>query len=214
MRCPHCGEAVQAAAIYCPKCGERLPKEPEPEAEVPSLAAPLARRDVPEETLWNGCYSPKAMLPTWVVVDLTAVAMLVGGVLLNQTAWSFVAALALMMGVIFVWLYRRLAVRYRLTNQRLFHERGILWRITNRIELIAIDDLSFEQGPLERIMNVGDIHVFAHDSTNPMLTLHGIDDVTKVFALIDQGRRAEKLRRGISIDEAHFRHAPGETSES
>jgi membrane protein YdbS with pleckstrin-like domain len=96
--------------------------------------------------------------------------------------------------------YRRVSVKYRLTNQRLFHEQGILRRVTDRIELIDIDDVTMEQGLLERLFGVGTIHVSSSDRTAPNLQMPGIDDVKAVADTIDQARRAERQRRGVFIE--------------
>lgn len=207
MRCAKCHEPGVSGAVYCAKCGERLPAEASSDVK-PSHGLEAGRADVPETILWSGRYSPKAMLAAFVATDAMAIAIVIGGVMTGQTAGAVAVALIVLSAPIAALLYRRFATRFRLTNQRLIHERGILQRVTNRIELIAIDDLSFEQGMIDRLTNVGTIHIYAHDSTDPALTMVGVDDVARVFGLIDSGRRAEKLRRGISIDEAHFRHAP------
>ena len=96
--------------------------------------------------------------------------------------------------------YRRLSVKYRLTNQRLFHEAGILRRVTDRIEIIDVDDVTVEQGIVERMLGVGTIRVTSSDRTSPELHMPGIDHVKEVADTIDQARRAERQRRGLFIE--------------
>jgi uncharacterized membrane protein YdbT with pleckstrin-like domain len=91
-------------------------------------------------------------------------------------------------------------VKYRLTNQRLFHEKGILRRVTERIELIDIDDVTMEQGLMERLFGVGTVHVTSSDRSSPELLMPGIDDVKAVADTIDHARRAERHRRGVFIE--------------
>ena len=55
--------------------------------------------------------------------------------------------------------YRRMSVRYCLTTQRFVHERGILRRVNDRIEVLDMDDITFEQGLLERLSGVGTIRI-------------------------------------------------------
>jgi membrane protein YdbS with pleckstrin-like domain len=94
-------------------------------------------------------------------------------------------------------LYRRMTVRYRLTAYRFFHERGLLARTGDRIQVIAIDDVSVEQGPIDRLLGIGTIVLHARDTTSPTLRLPGIENVRDVADLIDGARRAERNRRGL-----------------
>ena len=70
----------------------------------------------------------------------------------NPAAWMVTIPALLLL-----WAYqgiryavRRLGLHYRLTNQRFFHESGIFRRTTNRIEVIDMDDITFEQGFVDR----------------------------------------------------------------
>ena len=63
--------------------------------------------------------------------------------------------------------YRKLTCKYRLTSQRFIHESGLLKRVTDRIEVIDIDDVSFEQRIVERIVGVGTVKVKSSDRSHP-----------------------------------------------
>ena len=52
----------------------------------------------------------------------------------------------------------------------------------------------------DRMQGVGQISIMAHDTTDGTLRMKGIDDVKRVAGLIDSARRAERLRRGLSIE--------------
>ena len=97
-------------------------------------------------------------------------------------------------------MYRRLSIRYRLTSQRFFHEKGILRHVTDRIEMIDMDDISFDQTILQRIVKVGTIHISSSDRSHPILDIHGIENVKEVFSKMDQARRNERIRRGLHIE--------------
>jgi membrane protein YdbS with pleckstrin-like domain len=226
MNCPTCGAQVPRDATFCPQCGARLTRasggqtatEDDTNAAVTSDSArsPGARAaaaagfrptggDAPvEEELWMGGYSPKAMYGPWVGAGLATIAGLIAVLVLrNDTlGWSIFG-----IGVLLVWggllvtlAIRRLSVKYRLTNHRLFHEQGILRRVTDRIEIIDIDDVTFEQGIIERMLGVGTIRVSSSDRTSPELIMPGIDQVKEVADTIDQARRAERQRRGLFIE--------------
>jgi membrane protein YdbS with pleckstrin-like domain len=141
----------------------------------------------------------------WIAAALATIAGLIAVLLLPLEGaigwWIFgVGALVIWGGLLVTLAYRRMSVKYRLTNQRLFHEQGILRRVTDRIELIDIDDVTLEQGLFERVFGVGTVRVSSTDRTTPELHMPGIDDVKSVADTIDQARRAERQRRGVFIE--------------
>jgi uncharacterized membrane protein YdbT with pleckstrin-like domain len=141
----------------------------------------------------------------WIAAVLATIAGLIAVLLLPLEGmigwWVFgVGALVIWGGLLLTLAYRRMSVKYRLTNQRLFHEQGILRRVTDRIELIDIDDVTLEQGLFERLFGVGTVRVSSTDRTTPELLMPGIDDVKVVADTIDHARRAERQRRGVFIE--------------
>jgi membrane protein YdbS with pleckstrin-like domain len=126
----------------------------------------------------------------------------IGASLLGPPGW-----IAFAIGAVFVWaalglvaLYRRMTVRYELTTFRLFHESGLLSRTRDRIEVIDIDDVTLRQGLIERMFNVGTIHVQSSDMTHGNLAMAGIENARQVTDLIDNTRRAERQRRGLFME--------------
>ena len=97
--------------------------------------------------------------------------------------------------------YRRMSVRYVLTTQRFIHERGILRRVTDRIEVLDMDDITFEQGLLERLMGVGTIRILSTIRPIRELELPGIENVKQVATLFDDARLAERRRRGLHVEQ-------------
>ncbi len=220
MHCPTCGAEVVEQSVYCHKCGGRLDlaEQDSPSAEyeeaVPASspiekfkdAATAAQQsnDEPERQLWQGGYSSKAMIGTWTYSGLLTLVLLAIWIwrVRNTTAWIVLLVLLMLL-----WLYqllklayRRMNVRYRLTTQQFVHETGILRRVTDRIETIDMDDITFEQGVLERLVGVGTIRISSSDRTHPELMLLGIENVREVARMIDETRRAERRRRGLHIE--------------
>ena len=95
---------------------------------------------------------------------------------------------------------RRIGVHYRLTRFRLFHEHGVLTRVTDRLETIDIDDVTVKQTLLQRVLGIGTVIVMSSDRTVPQLRMEGIDHVIHVADLIDNTRRAERQRRGLHLE--------------
>ena len=223
--CPQCGVEVMEGAVFCHKCGASMdpaagnpPEMATSPADAPAAGRPTAAesfhaatsarqrddRDDVEQDLWEGDYSAKAMAGLWILAGIVTVAVVVVGFLFTftGTGWLISAGLiAAMWIVIFlVLLYKQFSVHYRLTNQRLIHEKGLLSRVTDRIETIDMDDITFRQGLIERMLNVGTITITSSDKTHPEIRLPGIDDVRNVSTLMDDARRKERRRRGLHIE--------------
>ena len=210
MICQQCGVEAPDSSGFCPKCGARLGEQAAEDvtpgvARMKELAASRQGGETPEEDLWTGSFSPKAMIGTWILMAIITVAAIVLGVLFLPAAplaWP-----VLIGGVLLMWLggaaylgYRRMSVHYRLTNHRFFHERGILKRSTDRIEVIDMDDITCEQGIVERMLGVGTVRITSSDRSHPELKLPGIDDVKQIAERMDNLRRAERMRRGLHIE--------------
>jgi uncharacterized membrane protein YdbT with pleckstrin-like domain len=207
MKCPKCGADAADEAIFCARCGTKLA----PEAGVASAISGSPMRgartaDTPEETLWEGRYSPKAMVGAWIGMGLADLVLIVVAVYLMTTEYSaywwipFAALLVLDAVIVIRYLLKRISIRYRLSNHRFFHEEGILNRTVNPIDLITINDVAFEQGLIERIMGVGRIKIMSTDTSDPVLWVEGIEDVQSVATMIDKTRREEMMRRRVFFD--------------
>ncbi|WP_164102517.1 PH domain-containing protein [Candidatus Laterigemmans baculatus] len=155
-----------------------------------------------EETLWQGGYSPKAMVGTWILCLLLTVAAIVATVMVPELPWlvTLIAVVVLWAIVASVYAARRLGVHYQLTTQRFIHQTGILSRRTDRIEVIDINDVSYEQGPVQRMFGIGSIRIDSSDRSHPVLTMRGISDVHRVAGLVDDIRRKERRRRSLHIE--------------
>ena len=214
MKCPTCSTDVPAESVYCPKCGQRLDGAPVmPAVDAPSktdqvkaatTASRAAAANDTEVPLWKGAFSWKAMIGYWILALLVTIGAIVLSVVFAAVPMVGIAAgvIVLVLWVVMLGylLYQRLALEYELTNQRLITRRGILTRVTNRVEVIDIDDVQFKQNIIERMLNVGSIHILSSDVSDPKMTIAGIDDVKRVFGLVDDARRDERRKRGMYIE--------------
>ena len=219
MLCPSCNADVPADAAFCPKCGQRLAgaqANPAAPAAVAAPAAPTAAEKFraalptgqphpePEHDLWNGTYSAKAMYGKFVAGVLITVAGIVLAVLVPPFGWIAAAiAIPLMWAALLLTLlFRRLGIEYRLTTQRFLHKRGLLRRVSDQILLVDVDDVTYEQGFIERMLNVGTITIHSNDASDPKLRLAPVDDVQRIADLIDNARREERRKRAIYMASA------------
>jgi membrane protein YdbS with pleckstrin-like domain len=206
MLCPSCSTTVPSDSVFCPKCGHRL-ADPAPagakQTPAEKLRGDRGDNNEPERQLWHGSYSPKAMYGQWLLaIVVTLVAIVLCVILPNPITWMaagvIVPVLWLCIGAFY--LYERLSVDYMLTTQRFVHQTGFLRRVINRVEVIDIDDVTVEQGFIERMFGVGTIKLLSSDTSDPKLLLRGIDDVKRVATMIDDCRRDERRKRGMYIE--------------
>jgi len=223
MKCPICTKDTAAGSAFCQYCGAKLPGGVETAggaaaapraaamAEVPTGGRSGRMTDVPEETLWEGTYSPKAMLGTFILSGILSVALAIAAVIFFAAMPVLGAVLLGTIGVIwlaagFVFAKRKLGVSYKLTNQMFYHREGLLTRTTDRIELIEIHDVAWTQGLIERAVGVGTITIRSADKTDPELPMPGIENAEDVAKMIDKARRAEQVRRGRRVEFSGIDH--------
>ena len=86
-----------------------------------------------------------------------------------------------------------LGVRYRLTSQRLFVERGILSRTVDQTELIRVDDVRLHKSLLNRVFGLGSVAIISTDATDREIVIAGIAEPERVAEAIRT--RMRTLRR-------------------
>jgi membrane protein YdbS with pleckstrin-like domain len=224
MNCPVCNAKATDGATFCQQCGAKLPPADsrmvaDPLADRPAREAASAteraavensgstrRRgtaDVPEETLWEGSYSPKAIIGPAVGCGVLTIVLLVVALAYAEG----IVRTILLLAIVVLWLLlalrlaaQRLGISYKLTNHMFYHRRGVLTRTTDRIELIEVHDVKYDQGLFDRLVNVGRITITSSDRTHPTFHMRGVENVESVFELIDKARRGEQVRRGRRIE--------------
>ncbi|HEX6962280.1 MAG TPA: PH domain-containing protein [Lacipirellula sp.] len=207
MKCPQCGTEAPAGAAFCSACGAQLTSSAAPPPSPKQRLSPAARSADPEdaeEVLWEGRFSKLAMIGSWLGAGLFTLAVVVAGFLVPfdgaMWTWAAVAIGIVWVALVLKLLYQQLSIRYMVTTQRLVHEHGLLWRQSDRIEAIDVDDVTVIQGPIARMVGVGNVKVVSSDQSTPVFFLQGIDDVRNVATMIDEVRRKERRKRGVHIE--------------
>ncbi|MGQ9562977.1 MAG: PH domain-containing protein [Thermogutta sp.] len=168
------------------------------------------RRGDPDIELWKGGYSMRAMAATWFLLGIITILVVALDVWVTQNflkehqalLWEITLGVLALVWVYFilVGLYKAATIRYRLTTYRFYHQKGLLFRTIDSMEVIDIEDLSLHQNLLERLVNVGRILMRTKDMSDPILMVTGITDPHDAFKRIDKARRDEHVRRSIKID--------------
>jgi len=218
MRCSVCSTETIGDAVFCHQCGtlvatasepapsqQHSPQQLSPQQHFQAATAEIqSKDDEPEHEIWQGSFSKLAMIGSWISAAVLSLVLLVVAMAASFSSTGWIVSLA---SVVLIWgalvarlFYRQLSEHYYLTNQRFVHEKGLLWRETDRIETIDIDDVSFQQGPIERFLGVGTINIRSSDQTHPEIELQGIEKVREVAAMIDEARRQERRKKGLYVE--------------
>jgi hypothetical protein len=231
MLCPTCNADVPADAAFCPKCGQQLTAVAGQSAMggtagLPSSAAAVAppsaaerlrggQHAIPheeEKELWRGRYTPRAMYGNWVLAGIVTIGLAVVAILMPNPIALIAAAIIMPLAWIIPairLLSLRLKYEYTLTTQRFLHKQGVLEQVADQILLVDVDDINYKQSLLGRMLNFGTITLLAKDmslaakgDTRGKLTLVPVEDVQRVFNLIDEARREERRKRALYMANA------------
>ena len=213
VTCPECGQQVSTGAVSCPHCGMVLSSgavaggPPSPGI----VFAPGAAPPVPEQTLWEGRPSVALVYGKILRLFVRLIVLIIIGYLVrtvalpalaetsadlrslidpnaNTITWVIVALLVIAMVPPVVALFSAIAqlknTYYKVTNQRILVERGILSRSLEEIDMRSVDDTEFCQSFLERIFGIGEVWIVSTDRVAPKTVLHGIRDPRSTRELI------------------------------
>ncbi len=202
VTCPDCGRQVSSAAATCPQCNRPLGTP-----LVPPAAGPVAA----EEIAWEGVPSVKAMLGEISNTALFAIGLPIAAALLFAPGLSLISGLGrdmahtvtdnrstlqtVITAAVVALVVLRLAKlawhvaalrshRYRVSNQRILIESGVLSKRIDEVDMRAVEDIEFRQGVFERLLGIGEIGIIAADKRMARFRLLGVENPRDVRELI------------------------------
>ena len=174
LYCQHCGRQIDA--LPADRSADLAkPRQPEPAA---AIDKPLADRTSPRKSCGRAAIRPRRCWGRPLLsgaVSLLCMAGMISLIVRQSPFWLWGLILLLVIWIAFVGRLaaKRLGIHYKLTNQMFYHRKGILTRTTDRIEVIDIDDITYQQGLLDRLVNVGRIEIRSSDQSNPKILDRG-----------------------------------------
>jgi len=196
MQCRQCSAALPPGSAFCNRCGASQVDE----STSGAMPLPPAGAPGPEQPLWTGRYSLRAATHLWVLSALWMALVMalylrfVGTRTQRYDLIALAAGLAPAVLALGRALIRRLSLRYKLTNHRLFTDRGLFSRQHDELELIRVDDISVRQNFLQRLFGVGAVKVMSTDPSSPELIMEGIARPLEVKELLRTQVRARRSR--------------------
>jgi hypothetical protein len=161
--------------------GERPHKPADDREEVYFQGSPMLRGEVGQ------------VLTCWLI----ALILIVVPFFFQLPWWGYAIAIVvgILVGLIPVIITK--SYRYRISNYRIDFEHGILSRSIETLELWHVEDISYHQSLLDRILGVGTITIMSHDDTTPKLLLKSLPSPRPLFDSLKQRIIAVKRQRGV-----------------
>ena len=91
--------------------------------------------------------------------------------------------------------------RYRVTDERLFFERGVLSQTIDQTELIRVDDVRVRKNLVDRLFGLGSVEVLSTDVSDRAVVIPGIRKADEVTEII---RTRMRTLRGKSLFIEHL----------
>jgi len=140
-------------------------------------------------------------------------AWIVGYAARNSVPWwiSMLIGIApLLAGFLHTWLVQ-ISTEYRIFEDSLEVESGIISRRIENIQLFRVRDLGFQQSVIGRLLNVGNIAVSSTDQSTPHLVLQGIDEPREMYETLRSlvAKSSAARRTMIVEDEAALEGSHG-----
>jgi hypothetical protein len=207
--CPECKAQVSRAAAACPRCG--FPFGGATLAAGNVFQAGRGGPPANEEILWEGSPSLKAMAVSMTATALFAIVVPLVVYLAyaplrdtlthastdaaglvrehEETARTvLIVAVVAAVGARLARLAWRTVVlrsqRYGISNQRIMMESGVFSKTLVEIDVRTIDDITFHQTLVERVLGIGQIAILSSEPSNPRVRLVGVPDPRAVRELV------------------------------
>jgi uncharacterized membrane protein YdbT with pleckstrin-like domain len=108
----------------------------------------------------------------------------------SEVGWGVVVLLVFLAGMVIAGLVMRIAVTYRVTDQRLNIKRGILSRRVQETRLTRVQNVNTDQSPIERLLRVGAVDFDTAAGDDYDFTFRGVADPEGIAHRVDQAIRA------------------------
>ncbi len=93
------------------------------------------------------------------------------------------------------------AAYYTITSERVKIRSGLLGKTYEYIDLIRIQDLKHTQSFGERLLKIGDVTIYSHDSDQPKFTLRNVKNPENVYEILHRAVKQAREAKGMKYQE-------------
>jgi membrane protein YdbS with pleckstrin-like domain len=145
-----------------------------------------------EQLVFEGHPSWRATVPFY--LKGFAAALVLGAIAwfaLSDTAGVLVAVAGIALTVL-AGLVVRMATVYVITSEKLYIRRGLLARRVQECRLTRVQNVTVNQGPLERLLRIGRAEFDTASDDENDFAFAGIDNPDRIRAAVDRAHRARE----------------------
>jgi uncharacterized membrane protein YdbT with pleckstrin-like domain len=140
-----------------------------------------------EQIIFQGHPSWKSILAFYLKGLAIGIVIALVAKLLGQGFFTvFVIVAVVLAATVLIGLIRRIATVYTITNRRLNIKRGIIARDIQETRLERVQNVSYSQTAVERMLNVGDVDFDTASDTENTFCFAGVGDPQHVISEVDK----------------------------
>ncbi len=94
-----------------------------------------------------------------------------------------------------------ISVSYQITSERVRIVEGLLGKTRRDIELVRIQDIDHSQNLTERTLNIGDVTITSHDTSDPEITLNNVGNPAEVHEILRRAMLKARKKYNVSFRE-------------
>jgi uncharacterized membrane protein YdbT with pleckstrin-like domain len=144
-----------------------------------------------ERVIFEGHPSWRAIIAFYLKGILIAAAIgIVVALFSDSNSLVFLVVLAIIGITVLVGFVKRVSTTYTITNRRLNIKRGIVSREVQETRLERVQNVNYDQGVIQRILQVGDVNFDTAGSGDYDFSFDGVADPGVVVQKVDEAQRA------------------------
>lgn len=109
----------------------------------------------------------------------------------------FVVVLAVIGITVLVGFVKRISTTYTISDRRLNIKRGIVSREVQETRLERVQNVNYDQGAIQRLLQVGDVNFDTAGSGDYDFSFDGVADPDEVVRKVDEAQRAHGAEVGL-----------------
>ena len=138
-----------------------------------------------EQSLYEGHPSWRALASFYLLGLIAVIAIVVIGSLADFLGTAIpIGAVVLAATLLIGWL-RRVSTKYLITNQRLRISRGIVRRRVQETRLVRVQNVTYDQGIIDRLLNVGTVDFDTAGTDDSEFRFEWVNDPEQVVHVVD-----------------------------